>query len=250
MSLKIGTALAVAVLVQAMPAGAQEQGSKPAAHARSAMASSNYPLVTKTMVDVMRKGGNALDAALTGLILQHVVEPQMSTLAGAMSLMYYEAKTNKYCYLDAELDHTMKGAPVSSGWVSYTGGGGRIDETSGRLIAVPGTVAGLKAAADRFGTLKWGEYFKPAIAVAENGFPMYSFLYGEEADAALGRLSVYPSGRAEFLPDGYVPPVGSIIKRPRLAATMRRLAAEGPGLFLQGRVGTAFRARRAGASAA
>jgi gamma-glutamyltranspeptidase/glutathione hydrolase len=211
-----------------------EQGPKPAVRAKKAMASTNNAMVTKAMLDVMKKGGNALDAALVGVIMQPVVEPQMTTIAGAMSLLYYEAKTGKYYYLDAELDHTRKGAMISTGWVAMTNGERGAEETSGRTIAVPGTVAGLKAAADRFGTLKWADYFQPAIAVAEKGFPQYSFLYGEMAEAALGRLSAYPSGRAEFLPDGYVPPVGTIMKRPRLAATMRKLAAEGPAYFYTG----------------
>lgn len=213
---------------------AQEQGAKPAVLAKKAMASANHPLVTKAMVEVMRKGGNAMDAALVGVIIQPIVEPQMTTLAGGMSILYYEAKTGKYYYLDAELNKTKKGAPNSPGWIAYTSNEKVVAETSGIRIGVPGTVAGLKAAADRFGTLQWADYFKPAIGIAENGFPMYSFLYGEMAEAAMGRLSAYPSGREEFLPNGYVPPVGTIVTRPRLAATMKRIGAEGPDYIYKG----------------
>ena len=92
----------------------------------------------------------------------------------------------------------------------------------------------MKAAADRFGTRKWADYFQPAIALAEQGYPMYSFLYGEMADAALGRLSAYPSGREEYLPNGYVPPVGTTVKHPRLAEAMRRIASEGPAYIYTG----------------
>ncbi|MDP8912426.1 MAG: gamma-glutamyltransferase, partial [Pseudomonadota bacterium] len=202
--------------------------------ARTAMASANHPLVTRAMVEVMRKGGNALDAGLVAVAMQPVVEPQMVTLAGGMSILYYDARAGKYHYLDAELDHTSKNAPVAGSWTEYTSIASRIGETSGLRIGVPGTVAGMKAAADRFGTLKWADYFQPAIKVTEQGLPMYSFLYGEMAEAAQGRLSAYPSGREEFLPDGYVPPVGTTIKRPRLAATMRKLAAQGPAYFYTG----------------
>jgi gamma-glutamyltranspeptidase/glutathione hydrolase len=82
--------------------------------------------------------------------------------------------------------------------------------------------------------MKWAEYFQPAIRVAEQGFTMYSFLYAEMSDASLGRLSAHPSGRDEYLPDGYVPPVGSTVRRPNLARTLRRLAAEGPDGFYRG----------------
>ena len=226
--------VSLSVLLAPISVSAQEQGPKRAVTARTAMASAAHPLVTRAMVDVMKKGGNALDAGLVAVAMQPVVEPQMVTLAGGMSILYYEAKSGQYHYLDAELDHTSKGAPVAGSWTEYTSIASRIGETSGVRIGVPGTVAGIKAAADRFGTLKWADYFQPAIKVAEQGFPMYSFLYGEMAEAAQGRLSAYPSGRDEFLPDGYVPPVGTIVKRPRLAATMRKLAAQGPGYFYTG----------------
>jgi len=217
----------------AVPVAAEEQGAKPAVHAASAMASSSNATVTTAMVDVMRKGGNALDAVLTAVPMQTVIEPQMTTLAGGLSILYYEAKTGKYYYLDAELDHT-KDAPVSTGWTLYTGGGSPLPETSGKRVAVPGTIAGMKAAADRFGTRKWADYFQPAIALAEQGYPMYSFLYGEMADAALGRLAAYPSGREEYLPNGYAPPVGTILKHPKLAQAMRRIAVEGPAYIYTG----------------
>ncbi len=239
----IGKTLMTASAVFALVAGgavAQEQGATPAVHAPKAMASSGHPLVTQAMLDVLKKGGNAMDAALVGAILQNVVEPQMVSLAGALTALYYDAKTKQYYYLDADLDHTATGAPIVPGWAQVTGGPPPTEATSGKLVAVPGAVAGLKAAADRFGTLKWSQYFEPAIKTADQGFPMYSFLYGEMADAALGRLSAYPSGREEFLPNGYVPPVGSKVVRPRLAATMRRLAAEGPDYFYTGDFGRKF----------
>ncbi|WP_420140815.1 gamma-glutamyltransferase family protein [Sphingomonas sp.] len=227
-------AVASALTLAAAPAAAQEQGPKPAAHAKKAMVSSNHPLVTKAMLEVLRKGGNALDAAMVGMVLQTVVEPQMTTLGGAMGFLYYDARSQKYYYLDGELNHTKASALVSPGWNHLSSGRGGVSETSGRLVAVPGMVAGMKAAVDRFGTLKWADYFQPAIAAADKGFPMYSFLYGEMADVALGRLSVYPASRAEFLPGGYVPPVGTTITRPNLSRTMRRLAAEGPSYFYTG----------------
>src|SRR5918997_1284831 len=72
-----------------------------------------------------------------------------------------------------------------------------VAETSGQRIGVPGTVAGIRAAAERFGTRPWASYFDPSIAAAEDGFPMYSFLYGEMAVAS-SRLSHFPSGRERY----------------------------------------------------
>lgn len=213
-----------------------EQGMKPVAHGGKAMVSTSHPAVTKAALDVLRKGGNAVDAALTAMLYQHIVEPQMSTPAGGFGMLVYEAKTGKCYYLDAELDHTHN-APVGR----TLAGPSTVPSTSGLRIGVPGLVPGVKAAADRFGTLKWADYFGPAIEVAENGFPMYSFLYGEMSDAALDRLGVHASGRqAFFKPDGFIPRVGETWKRPQAAATLRRLAAEGPDYFTRGEWATHF----------
>ena len=225
-------ALAVAAMTSAPRAQQPEQGPKPVARAARAMVSASHPAVTRAMLDVLRAGGNAVDAVLTAVVLQPVLEPQMSTLAGGMSMLLYEAKTGTLHYLDAELDHTAKGAPI--GTLTQAPGASGVAETSGRRIGVPGTVAGLRAAAERFGTLKWADYFGPAIRTAEAGFPMYSFLYAEMADAAMGRLSAHASGRDEYLPEGIVPPVGVLVTRPRLAQTLRQLASDGPDYFYKG----------------
>ena len=84
-----------------------EQGTKPVAKAFEAMASSSHPRVTRAILDVLQQGGNAVDAMLTAIPLQHVVEPQMSTLAGGMGGLIYWADTGELIYLDAELDHTL-----------------------------------------------------------------------------------------------------------------------------------------------
>jgi hypothetical protein len=231
--------LAIAAVVGGTLVRAQqpEHGPKPVARGTKAMASASHPDVTRAMLDVMRRGGNAVDAALTAVILQPILEPQMSTLAGGLAMLVYEAKTGRLHYLNAELDHTSKDAPIGSTMAGAPG----VAETSGRRIGVPGTLAGVHAAAERFGTKKWSEYFEPAIRVAEQGFPMYSFLYAEMADAALGRLSAHSSGRDEFLPRGFVPPVGTTVTRPRLGATLRRLAGRRSGLLLQRGMGAAIR---------
>ena len=211
--------------------GQPGQGPKPVVTAAQAMVSSSHPEVNRAMLDVLKKGGNAVDAMITALILQPILEPQMSTLAGGMGALIYDAKTNRLYYLDAELDHTSQGAPITA--VLGAAGGGAA-ETSGRRIGVPGTVAGLRAAAERFGTMKWADYFQPAIRLAEQGFPMYSFLYAEMVAASLGRLAAFPSGRQEYMPEGFVPSVGAIVRRPNLAKTLQRLAADGPDYFYKG----------------
>jgi len=210
------------------PAQRPEQGEKPIAKAMSAMVSSSHPDVTAVALGVLQSGGNAVDAMLTAIPFQHVVEPQMSTLAGGMGGLIYWAETGELIYLDAELDHTSANPPAGQ---SYGAGG--IPTTSGRRIGVPGTVRGLEAAAGRFGTRPWRQYFAPAIQAAEEGVEMYSFLYGEMSDA-FERLGAHPATREKWLRNGFVPPVGEVVRQPRLESTLRLLAAEGPEFFYSG----------------
>ena len=205
-----------------------EQGIKPVAKAFEAMASSSHPRVTRAILDVLQQGGNAVDAMLTAIPLQHVVEPQMSTLAGGMGGLIYWADTGELIYLDAELDHTLD-APTARSMARPQ----NIEITSGQRIGVPGTVAGLKAAAERYGTRSWEDYFGPAIEAATDGFTMYSFLYGEMYDA-FERLGAHSASRAKWMPDGFLLPVGDTVRQPKLAETLKKLASEGPEYFTEG----------------
>jgi gamma-glutamyltranspeptidase/glutathione hydrolase len=183
------------------------------------MVSTSHPMVTEAALRVLRDGGNAVDAMLTAIPLQHVIEPQMSTIAGGFAMLYWEAASGKAYLLNAELDHPSGGL-MPRGYPESERG---LAETSGKRIAVPGTVAGMQAAAQRFGTRPWESYFAPAVSAAEEGFPMYSFLYGEMA-ADIDRLVHYPSGRERYTPDGFLPPVGTTYRQPKLATTLRRIA--------------------------
>lgn len=205
-----------------------EQGPKPVAKASEAMVSSSHPRVTRAILDVLRKGGNAVDAMVTAIPLQHVIEPQMSTLAGGMGGLIYWADTGELIYLDAELDHTLN-APAARSMARP----GDIEITSGQRIGVPGVVPGLAAAAERYGTLPWRDYFAPAIDAASDGFTMYSFLYGEMYDA-FERLGAHAASRAKWMPDGFILPVGDTVRQPELAQTLTHLANEGPEYFTEG----------------
>ncbi len=226
------TALLAALLLLAIPVGsaagqagtapgseAPRQGEKPAVTGERYMVSSSHPIVNEAMVEVLEAGGNAVDAMITAVILQPVVEPHMSTIAGGTGGLIYMAETDELIYLDAELNLSRS-----------TGASGI---TSGGRIGVPGTIRGLAETAERYGTLEWHEYLEPAIQVANDGFPMYSYLYyyimeGRE------RLSAHPGSREIFLSGGVAPEVGETFRQPELAATLRRLADEGPEYFYTG----------------
>lgn len=220
-TLTVGAAGLDAMGVGASGLYAQEarQGPKPAAFGEEYMVSSSHPLVTEAMVEILERGGTAVDAVIAAVLLQPVVEPHMSTIAGGMGGLIYLVDRDELVYVDAELDLTRSR--------------GRTGLTSGGRIGVPGTVRGLGEVAERYGTLSWEEYVAPAIRVAEEGFPMYAYLHyyimeGRE------RLSAHPEARAIFLPEGVPPPVGETFRQPELAETLRALAREGPEYFYTG----------------
>jgi len=196
-----------------------QQGPKPAAFGQEYMASSSHPLVTETILEVLERGGNAVDAMISAVLLQPVVEPHMSTVAGGLGGLIYMADRGELIYLDAELNLTR--SPGGTG------------VTSGGRIGVPGTVRGLGAAAERYGTFSWEDYLAPAIRVADEGFVMYPYLYHYIMEGR-ERLSTHQGSRTIFLPQGVPPVVGDVFTQPELAETLRSLADIGPEYFYTG----------------
>ena len=139
-------------------------------------------------------------------------------------MLHWDAASGTGNYLNANPDHPTGGSTLVGG----------SPDTSGERVAVPGTVAGMRAAADRFGTRPWKSYFAPAIAAAEEGFTMYGQLAGALA-AAQPRITVHLSGRERYMPDGLLPAVGQRFRQPRLAATLGRISeADGVEWFQYG----------------
>lgn len=204
------------------------QGPKPVACAENGMVSTSHPLVTTVMIDVLRAGGNAVDAAITGSILGPVVEPHMTTHSGTVSFLYWDAERGKAYYLDS--------SPIlPSGLKPFCPHPFAPDTAA----AIPGSIPGLKEMMERFGTMSWSEYLTPAIKSAEEGHTVtsweYALLYGGYSgqSSLLGR-TYFPSGRAHFAPNGFQIPAGENWKRPKLAETLKKSAEEGPEYFIDG----------------
>ncbi|KQT51851.1 hypothetical protein ASG47_02940 [Devosia sp. Leaf420] len=206
-----------------------DQGPKPLARGK-AVASTGNPIVTETVMKVLASGGNAADAAIAGALVQAAVEPHLTSHAGMVSFLYWDAKTKRAYQLNSlgTLPHDL--APFRP--INGVGGWAR-EGAPGPQAAIPGFMPGLGAMHDRFGTRPWSELCQDAIRWAEEGHPVSSFEYGVNVFAA--PFSTYfEEGRAVFMPDGYLPPVGSITRNPSLAKTLRALAEEGPTYFTEG----------------
>lgn len=206
---------------------ALNQGPKPAATGRQGMVSTQLPIVSEAALEVLRKGGNAVDAMVTAVFLQHVNDYHQVSHFGAMSALYYEAKTGTLHAINA---------------VSERPRSDRGDRGDANKVAIGGVVRGLEALATRFGTRPWASYFEPAIASAEEGVVVTSYMYGINYQkwSTEEFIQSNPAARAFYMPEGHLVPVGARWKMPALAAHLRRLAAEGADYMYSGEWGRKF----------
>lgn len=198
---------------------------------RGAVCSTDNPIVTNTVLRVLREGGNAVDAAIAASFVQATVEPFMSNHAGSLTFLYYEAKTGTVHALDshgtlpAGLALFQPVPALSGGAYSLAGA-----QPSG---AIPGFMPGLKEIHARFATRDWASLVDEAIGWAEDGHPVSSFELQAYVES-LQFIAYFAEGRALFMPGGFLPPVGTRARNPALAETLRALAREGPDYFTTG----------------
>jgi gamma-glutamyltranspeptidase / glutathione hydrolase len=186
---------------------------------------------TQVGVDVLRAGGNAVDAAVAVQFALAVVNPEAGNIGGGgfMVLRRGDGST-------AALDFREK-APLAATRDMYLDAEGNLTDRSvvGHLAAgVPGSVAGMWAAHERYGTLPWPELVEPAIELAE-GFVVGERFLGSLSSTMVESLSAYAASAEQFLPRSGQPPlVGDTLRQPDLAATLRRIREQGPDGFYRG----------------
>lgn len=198
--------------------------------AANAMVVTDAPLATRVGVDVLRRGGNAIDAAIAVAFALAVVYPEAGNIGGGGFIVARMADGTT-----AALDF-RETAPAAATPDMYVDPTGAVTDASliGHLASgVPGSVAGLHAAHERFGSLPWSELIEPAIRLAEDGFTVDAALAGSVRDAE-ERLRRFPASAALFLPNGQPLQAGQTWRNPDLAAVLRRIAAQGPDGFYRG----------------
>ncbi len=181
-------------------------------------------------VRTLRAGGNAVDAAIATSFALAVVNPEAGNIGGGGFMVIRLADGTT-----ASLDYRER-APLAAYRDMYLDESGELREgyREGPMASgVPGSVAGLWEAHQRFGTLAWAELVAPAMELAE-GFAVKE---RQARQIAMGEenLRVFPNTAATFLPEGAPPAVGDLFKQPELAATLGRIAARGRGGFYEGR---------------
>lgn len=198
-------------------------GRKEPATSDAGMVICSHPIATRAAVDVLREGGNAIDAALCAAITQTVVEPHMTTITGMLSLLHHDAASGNQTYLNGNVNAPLE--PLGS----YRAA----DNVTGRGVAVPGFWAAFEAAHERLGTLPRTLLMAPAIELAREGFPVHPYLFGEMY-AYMKQIGRSAEGRQIYLPDGPLLGVGDVLIQSRAADTLERLSEEGSEFFYRG----------------
>jgi gamma-glutamyltranspeptidase / glutathione hydrolase len=204
------------------------QGPKEVVRGKRAVASSQNPIVTRTMLDVLKAGGNAADAVVAGSITQAVVQLDHTNHTGSVSFLYWDAKTSKTYYLNSQGTLVARLPPFRT----YPQGPPPIGRES-PMACIPGFMPGMQAIHERFGSKPWKSLVEPAIPWAADGFPVDEFQRAT-FEWALRYTTYFPAMRALYTPNGFSPSEGEQLKNPELAQTLRHLADEGPEYFTHG----------------
>ena len=202
-------------------------GPKEVVRNKQAVCSSSQPLVTRTMLDVMRAGGNAVDAAVAGSLLQAVIEPHMTNHAGTAEFLYWDAASGRAYQLNGTgtlVPGLPPFRPVPPIGIRFA------SKEASPCACIPGFVPALGEMHRRFGSQPWRALCDPAAAIAEQGHPVTSFEHATLTEE-LSFYTFFPSGRELFTPNGFLPEVGDTFHNPALAKTLRHLADEGPAVL-------------------
>lgn len=191
------------------------------------MVAAASPLAAQIGVDILKAGGNAVDAAVATAFAIGVAEPNASGLGGEGFIVIYLPESDRAVSIDYR-----SAAPAASVDDLV---GKKMPNTSWKSVAVPGTVAGLSKALEKYGTMSLAEVLEPSIRLAEEGFPISETLVGV-IESNYEKILANPAMAEVYLDDMLPPEEGFILKNPDLANTMRILAEKGPDAFYTGEI--------------
>lgn len=198
------------------------------------MVTATSPLATAVGVEVLKKGGNAFDAAVATALMLNAVDPSMNGPMGAAFFTLYSAKEGKVVALDAG---SMTPLGYKPEFYKTNGKEDRDKMLEGALSwTIGGALAGYDAVLKRYGTMSFAELVEPTIFYLENGFPLtqHSALAWKNGFPDVPLL--FPNLARVYAKDGAWPAAGTMVKNPDLARTYRTVAKEGIDAFYKGSI--------------
>jgi len=203
--------------------------------AKHGMVSTQEAIATRVGVEILKRGGNAVDAAVAVGFAMAVTYPQAGNLGGGGFMMIYLADQKKTLALDYR-----EMAPAKSHRNMFLDKEGNVDNIKARFShlssGVPGTVAGMVHALENYGTMSLKEVIAPAVKLAEQGFVVSTHLHNSLKNSK-GRLSKIASTRKIFYPkQNKAPLIGDILVQKDMAWTLKQISNEGRKAFYQGKV--------------
>lgn len=199
--------------------------------AKNGIAATSHPLATQIAIDILKKGGNAIDAAIAANAALGLMEPASCGIGGDLFAIVFLAKENKLYGLNASgrsprllrLDEFTKLGVAA------------IPERGSLSVTVPGCVDGWFCLHDKFGKAPIREILAPTIAYAQEGFPVTQIIASEWQQAGLV-LREYPNFAKTYLPNGRAPKEGEIFRNPELARSLDIIAQGGRDAFYRGEI--------------
>ncbi|HZS45274.1 MAG TPA: gamma-glutamyltransferase [Blastocatellia bacterium] len=226
-----GVVLLLTLTISFLPIPAPAASKQPV-RAKHGIVASSSDIASQVGIDVMKAGGNAVDAAVAVGLALAVTHPAAGNIGGGgfMVVRMADGRTTTFDYRET--------APKAASHDMYLDKDGKevkgLSTVGYKAVGVPGTVAGFSMALEKFGTKSWKDVVEPARKLAANGFTVsYDFAAGLRRSRKL--LEQFPESKRIFLNDGMFYEWGDTFKQPELAATFARLQEKGPREFYEGK---------------
>ncbi|MDR3265206.1 MAG: gamma-glutamyltransferase, partial [Synergistaceae bacterium] len=202
---------------------------------KNGMVAAANELASRVGVEILQKGGNAIDAAVATALALNVVEPNASGIGGGGFATIRLADGTIVCWDFREM---APGASTKDMYASEQSQKEKWTEIGGKSVGVPGSVSGLFTILGKYGTLSFAEVAAPAIKLAEEGFTVDKLL-ASMVEENFEKISAYNPEGTPYTPGGLPIQAGDTLSNPALAKTFKLLAEKGPDIFYKGEVGDA-----------
>ena len=197
--------------------------------AKNGMVATSHPLASQIGLQILKDGGNAIDAAIAANVALGLMEPTGNGIGGDLFVILWDAKTKKLYGLNASGP-----SPQSISIEFFTANKLEKIPSYGPLpVSVPGAVDGWIKLHERFGKLPFEELFKPTIDYANNGFPLTETI-AYYLELSSQRFKTYPNFKNIWMPDGIYLKKGDVFKNPKLASTLGDIATSKRSSFYEG----------------